>query len=81
MSRKVKYLRLHQNIFIPGVGDLGSVLPDPRKSFTVDMVDSGNGVLLDIKPHQSPKVEGRIPDGNIALIVYAPEEAKPASKK
>lgn len=31
MNRKVKYARLHEAIYIPHVGDLGPVLPTPKK--------------------------------------------------
>lgn len=79
MARKIKYLRLHTKLFIPGVGDLGDVLPDPRKSFSLQLTDLENGVLIDIATKEGVKVQGRIPDGNIALAVYLPEEV-PAPK-
>lgn len=82
MSRKVKYLRLHTKLFIPGLGDIGDVLPAPQKNYKLDMSDSEQGVLVNVSNDKSAKFECRIPDGNIALIVYAAaEEPKVIVKK
>lgn len=37
MKRKIKYIDLHDNLFLPGTGNLGKSFPSPLKDFTVEM--------------------------------------------
>lgn len=72
MSRKVKYVVVHQDLFIPAVGSLGRTLTTEGSNARRDllMYDSpGEGGLTIEYKNQTAKV----PYGNIAIMVYAPD--------
>ena len=69
LNRKVVYLSLHQNLFIPGPGDLGKIVPSQNKTFGCEMVSVPEGVL--IKVDLRGKHEALVPWGNIVLAKFA----------
>jgi hypothetical protein len=74
-NRLVKYAKLHQNLFIPGIGDLTTTLPPVNKSGKFEMRLFDSGLLIDITV-KGVKEIALIPYGNIAGMVLAAEEAK-----
>lgn len=69
MNRKVKYVRLHEAVYIPGLGDMGPVLPNPHKVIPgFAMVATSEGIELFAK-----ECEAFIPWPNVKICVF--EEA------
>lgn len=48
VGRKVKYLKQHTPIFLPGYGNIGDTLPAQGKTMKLDMTFTGDGVRIDI---------------------------------
>lgn len=68
VGNKIKYLKLHSTVFIPGVGNLGDALPSPTKTVeNLSMIHSENGVEL---VAGRLKVSAIIPWPNVQLAVY-----------
>lgn len=80
-GRKVNYAKVHQGIFVPGLGELGMTLPPSNKTLNLNMSKIEGGLLLTI--NQSGQVwDIYVPDGNVALAVLAKEDtANPATLK
>lgn len=69
MNRKVSYMRLHANLYVPGIGEMGSVLPNPSKTFkdfSVTKIDDGFIILAN-------NIEIWVASANVVLAVLAPE--------
>jgi hypothetical protein len=77
MSRKVKHLKAHSSLFIPGLGNLTDSLPNQSKSLPgLEMVLRAEGVEVKCK-----NICALIPLANIQMMVLDPEEAATAGKK
>lgn len=75
--RRVSYARMHQNVFAPGVSDLGNVFPPPSKTLAnLEMTVDLSG-LTAVFYWQGIKQELLIPSANIVIMKLLPEE-KPA---
>lgn len=79
--RKVQYARLHQsvNLYIPGVGDIGNVLPPTSKSLdNLDMRITEYGLSAKFK-FQGVHKEVLVPLAGVAVMLMASEEPKKPS--
>lgn len=84
--RKVSNAYLHQNLFIPGIGDMGSEIPNPRKAVSKDMhltygqTSEGEGMtvvaVLQNGNDKGKKIELFVPSSNVKQVIYAAEEKK-----
>lgn len=77
---KVTYAKLHTNLFLGGIGDLGSVLPPLGRSLNLSM-EFDPGVGLYVVAHDEVKHARRlalIPASSVAYVIYQEEE--PSSK-
>lgn len=75
MNRRVTFARLHQNIHLPGAGELGNTLPPSSKTLNnlvMTFVDAGLVVKFSYNRINS---ELLIPAANVAVASLAPEEA------
>lgn len=75
--RKVKYAKLHVNLFIAGLGDLGTVLPSPSKTFSGitmsygENADGAEGLHINVRGF-----EVTVPPASTAYVIYTPLEDK-----
>lgn len=68
-NRTVVYAKVHQDIFVPGLGGLGVTLPPQNKTLNLKMFWEDGALLL--------VANGReiiVPQGNIVLAVLGPKE-------
>lgn len=76
--RKVTYVKLHGDIFVPAFGVLGSVLPPANKTIQLDMSygtqDGAEGLYLLVKN----SIEVFVPASTVLLTVFAPKETPKA---
>lgn len=75
--RKVTYAKIHGDLFIPGLGGLGSTLPSQSKTVNLQMSygqneDGAEGLFL----VANVNFEIFVPASSVLLVVYAPREAK-----
>lgn len=76
MAKKVLYLKTHQTIFVPGLGDLGSTLPPIAKTVpALDMEIEGEHVLIRGKS-KSGLVSALLPLANVVVLTYIDEADK-----
>lgn len=78
--RKVIFARLHSTFHIPGWSQFGPAMSEKEsagKSFNADMFKVDGGLLL---VRRDTQAEMFIPDPNIQILQYAPEEKKPVVK-
>lgn len=69
---KVEYVRFHNAVYIPGVGECGNQLPSISKVFKdLTLEDNGAGVLISIKGSSGKNVLALVPYPNISVMVYA----------
>lgn len=62
--KKVNYLRTHQSVFMPGIGELGSAVPSSTKTIPgLQMTLVTEGVLLEVDGSY-----GIVPYGNISYL-------------
>lgn len=82
MSRKVTYAKLHHPLFIPGIGELGSVFPPQSKTLSgLSMeVDENLNLTLSFK-HTGVEREAGVPAATVAGVLYAPKPQAPAVAK
>ncbi len=73
--RKVIYAKLHADLFVPGVGTLGSTLPPPSKSVKLEM--ETDFITLFCK---AGNVEFTHPCASIQVMVHPSEPNKGTSK-
>lgn len=79
MNKKVTYARFHQSVYVPGLGELGTVLPPQHKTLdnvTMTSTDHGLHVTSGLKGRG---VEFLIPSANIVIMVLAPETTQAAT--
>ncbi len=76
MRREVSSASFHASIFIPGIGDLGTSLPSPTKTFNFKMYREND---KDLEIEYNNKVIG-IPSSNIKFVMYSALTAQPAVK-
>ena len=83
MERKIKYARFHTTLYIPGLGQLDTVLPPSNKTIQgLEMWESTGGVSLSAIAGASgagvlagEKVTMVIPWGNVVLAVFDGKKA------
>lgn len=64
MSKIVKYLKVHQDLFVDGLGNLGNTLPHPNKRISdLHMSLEAEGVLISTK-----SVQAIIPYANVVVL-------------
>lgn len=80
MSKQVTYMKVHQDIFVPGLGGLGNTLPPGNKTLAMSMETTEHGVQVDAKGPHGTNHSVLIPYANIVLAVLAPEASKAAPK-
>jgi len=70
-NREVKYAKLHgTQCHVPGIGELGSILPHPGKTFqSFKMLKEGNELVLYIT-HQNVNYQLFIPLTNVQVASY-----------
>lgn len=78
--RKVVSAKFHQSLFVSGMGHLGDQIPSASKTIKVDMFDLGTSLML-LFDNKGKKIEVRVPDGNIAILVYAEPSQEPVTLK
>ena len=66
MSKPVKYVRMHQAVFVAGLGDLGNVLGDQNKHKGMELAMSEHGVDVKYKGRQF-----LIPITNVVVAEYS----------
>lgn len=67
-SRIVKYAKVHEEIFIPGLGSLGTTLPSQSKTVKdLNMYTAVDGLVV-----KSGSYEVLIPFANVVLMSLAP---------
>lgn len=80
-NRKVIYARLHQGIYLPNAGDLGTVLPPSSKTLEhLAMVTDGDALFLDFT-YRGIRNSALIPLANVAVLSLVPEEVKEPKAK
>lgn len=73
MNRAVTYARLQTNLYAPGVGELGTVLPHPSKTFdNFNMTATDNDLLVSFL-YKGKHWEILVPKTNVAIMILAPE--------
>lgn len=64
MGKSVKFVKLHQGVFIPNLGNLGDSLPPPTKTV--------HGLIMTLEPEglliHTSKTDAIIPLANIAIL-------------
>lgn len=75
LGRKVILARFHQGVHIPGIGELGNVLPSQHKNLELDMCVTETGVLVRVLGPRI-KAELLIPSANVVAMQLAPQEVK-----
>ena len=78
MAKKtVKYAKLHQGVFVAGIGTLGDTLPPGNKSYPkFEMIKVSDGIDCTVIPQPpSPQIPVKfwVPSANVANAVYGPE--------
>lgn len=69
MAKKVTYAKLHGEVFAPGLGNLGSVLPPQSKRIPgFEMEYDADGLKV-----TSKGVKFLVPPSSVLLVVFAPE--------
>lgn len=72
-GREVTFLRLHNSLHIPGLGDIGSVFPPQNRTVeSVVMTAVAEGVVIELKVKGS-HAEILVTPGNILLAKLGPE--------
>lgn len=79
-GRKVKYVKLHTTLFVPGFGQLDTTLPPLNKACDLHMTYQPEGIFA-IVTGQNGKIDLVIPWGTVQGAVLFPEEVKKASVK
>lgn len=72
IGRKVMVARFHQGVHIPGVGELGNVLPNQTKRLDLDMRVTEAGLLVKLLGPKF-KAELLVPSANIIGMQLEPE--------
>lgn len=91
MSKKVTFVRLHEGIHMPGVGDMGTVLPVSGKTLSeLDMTITELGLEVSFKynklqfdlliPSANIKFMRIVREAKVDLFIPAPAELKQNAK-
>lgn len=80
MSRKVTYARFHQNLYVPGAGELGTVFPPNTKTLeNLSMTAEKEGLYISFI-YKALKTELLIPLANVSIMTLALLEEKVSTK-
>lgn len=69
--RKVTWLKVHQSVFVPGLGNMESTFPPKSKQYHMDMQEGLNGVECSAMGQLFV-----VPYANIINYIVAPEALK-----
>lgn len=83
-GRKVIVARFHQSVHVPGIGELGNVLPSQGKRLELEMVVTDGGLLVKILG-PTIKADLLVPSANVIgmqlALEVAPVAKAPVAKK
>jgi hypothetical protein len=73
--RKVSHARFQTNLFLPGLGEIGNVLPSYTKTFSgLDMTTSPDGLVIKFNvPSTKAQKEVLVPFANIVFMELSGE--------
>lgn len=77
-NRKIIYLKMHQGLFVPAIGDLGNVLPTQGKTvdnLSMTTAEDGDGVAIS-GARNGANFEVFVPSANIAYAALAVESGR-----
>lgn len=81
MNKKVRYARFQTSLFMPGINELGSVLPPINKQIQdLSMATTSIGLLVSLTLNGQPKAF-IVPYGNIIGMELEPEQDNRAKLK
>lgn len=73
--RKVTWLKVHQSVFVPGLGNMESTFPPKSKQYHMDMQESPNGIECSAMGQRFV-----VPYANVINYIVAPEEPPKAKE-
>lgn len=72
-SRKVKYVKFHDGLFVPGLGTIGDTLPSQQKNFRLNMTTDITGLCVQIG-YGSVNEEVFVPWPNVKAAALYPDD-------